>query len=457
MEGKPSVFLHLSDIHFCRSISGSKYDLDIDLRNELERDATEMVNRHGSLDRILVTGDIAFAGNANEYDLAGQWLSELCKKLDCPTENVWTTPGNHDIDRFIIEKSSLLTILHKEIRTCKLDEIDGKIYQLFYKDKEAASLLLQPIQKYNEFARRFGCAVNGESLFWEDDQILNDGSKLRLVGLNSTIISDGLDNDAENRLILGSVQVMLPREDGVAYLTLCHHPPDWLRDKDTIEKKLTNRARVQLFGHKHIQSLIEIDGNLRIIAGATHPVRTEKKWQPRYNFLLISVGREGENRTLNVSVFPRVWNDEKAKFVADHTERGMEERRFSFPLDNWKPTVSIEKLPDPAKCSSDIKGNQGKMSAKSTTSQEERKMDFARKLTYRFLSLSYYIRIKIALDLGLILDEDKKLDDEELLKQVFRRAKESNKLKELWDKIEEAHGDNSKTSDQSSGKEVKEG
>jgi chromatin segregation and condensation protein Rec8/ScpA/Scc1 (kleisin family) len=84
-------------------------------------------------------------------------------------------------------------------------------------------------------------------------------------------------------------------------------------------------------------------------------------------------------------------------------------------------------------------------------------MDFARKLTYRFLSLSYYIRIKIALDLGLILDEDKKLDDEELLKQVFRRAKESNKLKELWDKIEEAHGDNSKTSDQSSGKEVKEG
>ena len=55
------VFLHLSDIHFLRW-SGSRYDLDADLRNELLLDAVDMVKQLGLPDGILICGDIAFSG-----------------------------------------------------------------------------------------------------------------------------------------------------------------------------------------------------------------------------------------------------------------------------------------------------------------------------------------------------------------------------------------------------------
>ncbi len=55
------LLLHLSDIHFVKEYSGSTYDLDSDLRNELERDAVTIYERLGMFSAILVTGDITFA------------------------------------------------------------------------------------------------------------------------------------------------------------------------------------------------------------------------------------------------------------------------------------------------------------------------------------------------------------------------------------------------------------
>ena len=70
--------MHLSDIHFLQRRSDRIYDLDQDLRNELERDAKAMRGRLGSVHGVLVTGDIAFAGRREEYDTALNWLKRLC-------------------------------------------------------------------------------------------------------------------------------------------------------------------------------------------------------------------------------------------------------------------------------------------------------------------------------------------------------------------------------------------
>lgn len=68
---QPLKFLHLSDIHFRREVSGGVYDPDNDLRNELERDAErEVRTKPHRIDGILVTGDIAFAGIKDEFDVA---------------------------------------------------------------------------------------------------------------------------------------------------------------------------------------------------------------------------------------------------------------------------------------------------------------------------------------------------------------------------------------------------
>ena len=70
-------------------------------------------------------------------------------------------------------------------------------------------------------------------------------------------------------------------------------------------------------------------------------------------------------------------------------------------------------------------------------------MDAARTLTYRFLDLSHVSRIEIVQQLGLYMDEDEGIRDEELLERVYKRADESKKLERLWTLVEERHDDGS--------------
>jgi hypothetical protein len=57
-------------------------------------------------------------------------------------------------------------------------------------------------------------------------------------------------------------------------------------------------------------------------------------------------------------------------------------------------------------------------------------------LAHRYLSLSYVKRIAVAQALKLIMDSDETLPHSDLFRMVFRRAKQSNVLAELWDEVE---------------------
>ena len=112
---RPLTFLHLSDIHFRRGESGDVYDLDADLRNELERDVVQIIqSKRLVVDGMLVTGDIAFAGQKEEFEIASEWLASLCDLVGCPREAVWTVTGNHDVDRKVIEDSETCAPITKD-------------------------------------------------------------------------------------------------------------------------------------------------------------------------------------------------------------------------------------------------------------------------------------------------------------------------------------------------------
>ncbi len=98
MSASSLKFIHLSDIHFHFSTSNSHYDLDRSIRHELVRDAAEMSKQQGGVDGILVSGDIAFSGQQSEYKTAHEWLKTLCLQTNCSFSNIWTVPGNHDVD-----------------------------------------------------------------------------------------------------------------------------------------------------------------------------------------------------------------------------------------------------------------------------------------------------------------------------------------------------------------------
>ncbi len=424
-----TVFVHLSDVHFNDKRKGF-LDLDAEVRNEMERDCLRIKETLGPADGILVTGDIAYAGLPEEYATAEEWLAKLASLLDCSPENTFVAPGNHDVDRLAVSKSDVSRMIRAELRQCDVGAIDEMLARKF-RDPVAYANLYEPLANYNQFASRYGCDIGPERDIWESSFKLNDGSSLRVRGLNSTLVSDDSDNNADRKLVLGSFQCQFMQHEGVEYVSLCHHPPQWLRDEDGIDAILKARVRVQLFGHKHSQVLDRINDTLRLTAGAVHPDREEDGWNPRYNWLALHVDGLGEERKLIVKVYPRVWREENRAFAADYDENGDETREYEFELQPWS-------LPE---------GN-GEKVAKTPDAEAERElesrevsadMDPRRRLTYRYYGLAFNTRIAIAQSLGLLEDVDRDVAESELFRRFFERAVQRRLLERLWEKVEDQY------------------
>jgi len=429
---QPLRLLHLSDIHFSKKDSGDVYDLDADLRNEIERDTAELIARVGSPTAIVLTGDVAYGGKRVEYEMADAWLERLCSSLKVPREQVFVVPGNHDVDRSIINSDPLIADVHKLVRHSDRTTLDAAVKRYFTLSPAAGPALLAPLAQYNDFALKYQCAVTPEMPFWEQSIQMNDTSLLRVRGMNSTLISDSDDDDGANRLVLGLFQATCPNADGVTYLTLCHHPPDWLLDGEQVDDMLAARARVQLFGHKHKFKVKRLDDSVRVTAGAAHPNRREPNWLPRYNYLVLEVLGTGNERSLRVDVFARVWNDSVMRFVADQVQPNEESRRLELPLPSWSAPETISGIPLAAKPSS--------VPVPAAAHEEAIAVDPERRLIYTFYSLPYHRRVALAQRLDLITDEDKNLPEEVLFPRLFRRAAERGILKDLWRLVEEQRG-----------------
>lgn len=430
MSTDPIILLHVSDIHFRHKRSGTSYDLDNDLRNELLRDAKTLKGTLGEVTGIVVTGDIAFAGKKEEFEIASIWLDELANCVSCPPEHIWIVPGNHDVDRSAVDGSPMIQTVHKSIRSESDKDLTTVLERFLSQKARDAGHLFEPLEAYRAFADTYGCPTSPECAHWSDDIVLNDQSKLRLVGLNSVIVSNADDDENANRLIINEGQLSFPTEDGVEYLSLCHHPIDWLRNRDNIENKITNRVRIQLFGHKHKHKVRNLDGkSVSVVAGATHPDRSEDNWLPRYNALSILVDKSEGVRKMEVRVYPRVWRDDQ-KFGPDYNSCGDNGNAFTkstFVLPEWSaPAVQHAAEPQLTE----------------TSNEELRAVKPEKQLVHKFLALPFPKQMEIMVSLSLLEENDHELRKYELFRHIIRRAQETSKLEALWNKVETASDGN---------------
>ncbi len=444
------VFIHLSDIHFHRE-RNSMFDIDSGLRNELVLDVNEIARELGHVNGVLISGDIAFSGKISEYDDASTWIARLCDQAGCPAENVWVVPGNHDVDRATIQASAIIQNIHSDLRPKDSAYVDAGLKK-WLSDPQAKDLMFSPIENYNTFAQRFGCQSNSSEVYWQQELKLNDGSSLRIRGINSALASGPTDNQEDRKLVVGGFQSNLLREPGVAYLVMCHHPADWILDADNMIDGLDANAAIQLFGHKHRQRFQEVGNKgVRIVAGAVQPTRSEVGWQPRYNILAIDVETDNDNRNLRLMAWPRLWRDDLRRFTADAETDGAIFRTFKLALGSWKgPIASRKELSSQQQINVDTNtqapadytvpeqnGHQAVMNA-----EEGRFVDIERRLMYRFFGLSYAQIVKIAARLDLLSDEDAGAKDAERFQRFYKRARERQQLAELWSLVEERYDDN---------------
>lgn len=427
-------FLHLSDIHFKKESGGKVYDFDLPIRSALENDAWTQVRKLGSIHGILVTGDIAFSGQRSEYEKAAEWLEILCAKVGCPIGHVWTVPGNHDVDWKYYDGSTSLQDGHEKLQHTPSHQVAAELKRRL-EDPGAKSAWFLPLSNYNHFANTYEkCPISPEEPYWEHQFSLNDRTTLRLRGVTSVLVSSRNDDIEKNALpILGTFQVDPPKDDSATYMLLCHHPPRWLKDQDHIETWINSRFRIQLFGHKHEQTVDILNNSLRLIAGAMHPDRQERNWLPRYNLISISVIRKGEDRFLSIVLRPRIWDDKLKDFKPDVAK---DDKTFP-PIELQLPKLAANAtIPLPVNGPRQTLPKDGDPGPESNQHPIN---DPARTLTYRFMRLPYSKRIEIMHGLDLIRDEDEEVNENERWELYFKRAKEMQVIPELWDAVENAY------------------
>jgi len=396
------------------------------LRNVLLLDAEEMCKKLGKApSAILISGDIAFAADPDEYAFALSWLEKLTASCGTNIECVFIVPGNHDVTRNTASRASVQSY-HQTIKSAPPVSLDAQMRGLLM-DPDASRSLYAPLDQYNQFAVQFFCDLSAPTrTIAKRDLKLNDGSVLRLTGLNSAFVSSQADK--RNDLFVDPACFQITRERGVEHIAVCHHPYTWLRNGDQLRGHLNDVARIQLFGHDHTNRIDLNRDYVCIYASAAHPDRTEHGWEPGYNLIELEVIGDASERKLSVAAHVRVWQSNPGQFRP----------KMDGKSDVWRHTISLDGwavLPVEARVATASTESHSPKSTSPTLEQVVTRsdpMDTLRNISVRFFKLTLSQKSAIAGKLNLFDEsEDTNQPDFERFRRVFERARDRDLIEAL--------------------------
>lgn len=425
------LLLHLSDIHFqepyCLNL---ETDQDHPVRTAMLNDIRDMVYRIGKVDAILISGDIAYKGNEEEYKVAAGWLSEITSIAGCSKTDIYTVPGNHDVNRTI---SGILTVQAARDLISKNSTTeavrDKKLYDALF-NEHLGPALISPMEKYNLFAAPFRCDFSPKIPFWTQTVPLAPGWQLKIHGLTTTLFS-GPKDDSRGDLYVGALQHAFAPTDGIVHIAMMHHPPEWLYDNDALDDDLWNCCALHLLGHKHRQRYRTGTNGVRLVAGAVNPSRGEAEWLPGYNLIKLQVALNDSQYSLKIESHRRVWQADPPRFVAIKTDDDKEvfvhtvalrrqpsqtARKQIEKVDEFIPPARVSVLVDELVEVSDMTEPQ-------------------RDLVYDFWKLTPSQRRKIMQDLHLSDSADDQLPETQRYRLAFERARDRKMITELKNEV----------------------
>jgi tetratricopeptide (TPR) repeat protein len=300
------AWAHLSDIQLGHGDAEHGYDQKLVLA-ALRKDLAGAGARGcPEIDAIVVTGDVAFRGAVAEYAEAKAWLAEIGEG-----RAIFVVPGNHDVDRGADADRDVARLV-KDLRR------DGALDEALAYEKDRAKLAKR-MEPFLAFARDLG--RGGGDLFWVHRQDARDGLRVRLVGLNTALLS--ADGGDKGKLRLGTAQIAKAL-DGVEpnelVIVLSHHPfrGGWLADEREADRWISNGAHLHLFGAvKDGESHEARSGAggqfVRIAGRAAH----KNKGEPADHGYSIAAIVQAEDGSFAVRIWPRCWSDKNKDFRSD--------------------------------------------------------------------------------------------------------------------------------------------
>jgi hypothetical protein len=335
-------WVHLSDIHFGAGSTHHQFDqshIGDAILNDLHH-IRKPVNR------IFVTGDIAFKGAASEYSLAQTWLRAVAKEAGVESDCIRIVPGNHDVQRDIDTTKWQATLKNVRANPQKLDE----------ELKESRDTILARLSNYSTFVRDLTPGHPKDAAGWigdwSEEFTCAAGSQpltLRIVGLSTVLISDADDGLLERgknlflpNMVLALSQLQLVRlgaRNPNLVMVLTHHPMEWLHEisRKDLQRSLAGLEHLQLCGHIHVGNASEgryfgkREGAFRFSAGAAHDEEPKLDMPYRgehgYGWGAIRLTPE---RTWQLGWAPRVFVPSLNRFRADRTRHDLDEHGFAW-------------------------------------------------------------------------------------------------------------------------------
>lgn len=317
-------WLHLSDWHqrgreFDRSKVAKRLLADIAER------AQKIDSQLENIDFVVFSGDIAFSGQKEEFELANQQLIKPLRDQLGPNVPIYFVPGNHDITRSEFSKipTEWAQILSSENNT--------DIEQLL-QDPLKVATLNKPLKNFYDFAEQQNCKYDSSKLH-RVDVIQKGGISIGIVCLNTAWLSarcnikpraPAKEKEFWDRGVLRTTEAQI--SDALDELrgkdiviAIMHHPLHWLEEVEQAkaEQLIGSTCHIVLNGHEHRPNMNRLSNAfgdvVTIPAGASYYRRMaeDPRYTNAYNFC--SVNLDSDVGT----IFHRLWVEEKDGWRAD--------------------------------------------------------------------------------------------------------------------------------------------
>lgn len=334
------TWLHLSDWHqkernsdysdeeFDRKVVLEELIGDIQKRTAISRDLE-------NIDFVVFSGDVAYSGKPDEYELAKAELFtpilEACDLKDHP-ERLFIVPGNHDLD---MDKFYLLP---ERLKSHLLSDRDVKYW---LSDDERKSSALIPLKAFASFVSEYTKQKNPDFSNIYRQEV--EGKNIGILGIDSAWMCGRRKNikdkiEDKGVVFIGEPQIRARLKEIAEFnikIAVLHHPFDWLdQTESAIPKSIIKKCDIILCGHLHDPGVTIVGGTsgdcVIIPAGACYARRT---YANAYNFVHLDLD---SNKGI---VFLRRWNgsDRWREDIDASYPKG--EREFSLAHGGEQPSL----------------------------------------------------------------------------------------------------------------------
>lgn len=328
-------WLHISDIHMRVR---DEWSQDVVLSAMCEH-IRHQRDRIASLDFILVTGDLAFSGNAREYDLVADFFDVLRTESGVPRELIFCIPGNHDIDR----ERQKLSFLGARANLLNQNRVDAIL-----EPGEDLETLLKRQESYRQFQNSYFASQDrtrtDDGLAYVSRLTIED-VRLAIIGLDSAWLAEGGSSDhgkllVGERQVINAIKLILKSSDPAnIVVAMTHHPFHLLQDFDRrpAMNRIESACHFLHCGHLHEPESRTTGpsgtGCLTLAAGASYESR-----QSANSYSIVTLDLLRGIRTVRTLKY----NPTTGSFTSGHTE---DHRIEVTPVD----TCSISELAEAMK------------------------------------------------------------------------------------------------------------